>query len=659
MPDTCGPLPLPIIVGVSGHRDIDRDSTDIDTVCASVRKILRGLRDRFGKALHVMTALTAGTDQLVAREARKLRIPLVTILPMPKELYVLEMKGLALSGFEKLWQKSALKMTLPFLPPIPACPDLDYEKRHYQQLAAFLARRSHILLALWDGADDPTASGAVPKPGGTGDVVRFRIDMGHAAAVERHSPLFAHSGSPLDALRPGFVVCVSTPRRSGTAPVRPGSRLPARPGSCFMLQVNSDPAAVPPICTWSVIESPSQLIPPVEVGKDDDFSRLCRLNKQIGRMTPAELALFKRHVCFLKTDPITGSSVDMLKRFQATADTAAQHYQRRLIGSFSALKISSLPGKILTALNDARHGKEVMPWPNVLTNYGLLLPLLVLLFESYSKLHSHWGFLLAYFLLSITALSFYKGWITKKKWQDNWQDYRAIAEALRVQLYWSMSGLPLAVGDNYLRKQDAELGWIKFALQGPALWATAQALSIRLPDRDAVMRGWVDDQARWFIGRSGKAQLNEAAAKRNDHFAKLAYSLGLIAVFGLLLSHALEDFGLADLHCVTHTYVATLHAKHVPEALEIFAVTMSAIAAYLTLMTNLRAYEAHARSYWQMGTAFRRARTIAKSIPPSTDPDDHHAHAFQSLMREIGRESLAETAEWLMDHRDRRVEPPS
>ena len=75
-----------------------------------------------------------------------------------------------------------------------------------------------------------------------------------------------------------------------------------------------------------------------------------------------------------------------------------------------------------------------------------------------------------------------------------------------------------------------------------------------------------------------------------------------------------------------------------------------AIAAALAVSRNLRAYEAHAHNYKQMGTLFERARVVADA-----NPDDDHV--FRELIRELGREALFENAEWLLDHRDRPVEP--
>ena len=659
------PSPIPIIIGVAGHRKIDWQR--MTEVRANVRCVLQEMHDLYGAALHVMTALAEGADRFVAEQAIDMKIPIIVVLPMPKDSYLNRMCSNGRTKFEFLWPKAALTLTLPDIIPTGQESDPDYDTRQYLQLAAFLARRSHLLLALWDGTEDAASSGVQPKPGGTADVIHLRTDMGYAAKIERTSALFGHSGSPLDALRPGAVLSVATPRCSGIAPLRPGSGLPVAPGACFMLQVGTDPQFVPPCCDWLPLTAPTDILNSVGTETKRDFERLGQLNEQIAKLKPAALHIFRDQLRQLKTAgiaPPNGHPVYLLKQLQAASDTVAFDYQRRLIGSFSAIGLGDLRAKSMGAIAKARKQEGFFPWPNVLGVYGILIPGLVILFETYSIMH--WGplLLLAYLLISPAAFIFYHFRVVEDRWQDKWQDYRALAEALRVQLYWSVSGVPLAAGDSYLRKQDGELGWIKFALQGPAIWSTANALTMNEPNRAAVIEGWMDHQALYFLGpdgKSGKAKQNHEAADRNKRYAKHAYVLGIVFGVLVLVPHILEYFPLAKDHCAFAWLSDKPHNDWYHRFFEVATVTMPAFAAFLTLATNQRAYEAHARSYWQMGTAFRRAHTIAKSIPPnaSADSDNPHDLAFKQLVRELGRESLAETAEWLMDHRDRRVEPPS
>jgi len=59
-------------------------------------------------------------------------------------------------------------------------------------------------------------------------------------------------------------------------------------------------------------------------------------------------------------------------------------------------------------------------------------------------------------------------------------------------------------------------------------------------------------------------------------------------------------------------------------------------------------HEAQADSYGLMGRMFDRARRVA-----ATADDDE---AFEDVVRDLGREALAENAEWLLNHRRRKIE---
>ena len=83
-------------------------------------------------------------------------------------------------------------------------------------------------------------------------------------------------------------------------------------------------------------------------------------------------------------------------------------------------------------------------------------------------------------LLFLGASVFASYWIRKdveeEDYQNKHQDYRALAEALRIQFFWHVAGVPAKVVDHYLRKQRGALEWIRNALRA---W-DAEALPYRI-----------------------------------------------------------------------------------------------------------------------------------------------------------------------------------
>ncbi len=217
---------------------------------------------------------------------------------------------------------------------------------------------------------------------------------------------------------------------------------------------------------------------------------------------------------------------------------------------------------------------------------------------------------------------------------------------MRVQLYWAIAAVPSAVSDHYLRKQSGELGWIQFALRGPSLWAAALATTSASPDRAAVKQGWIDDQATYFTGRA--RLLHRAADRRPDRrwtdalvIVGFVVSILLLILELFALDHAANLPFIAGVNHVTHPY----HTWMI-----VLAATLPAMAAFFSMSADLRHYEPHSHAYALMRRMFGRATDLATSAGQSDK-------VFKDIVLEIGREALAENAEWLVEHRHRTIEP--
>src|SRR6195256_1083433 len=86
------PLPdrLPLVIGVTGHRDLrDEDVARLEAEVASIIARLRRdyLKDDGETPIIVLSALAEGADRLVARVALAQGARLIAPLPMPREEY--------------------------------------------------------------------------------------------------------------------------------------------------------------------------------------------------------------------------------------------------------------------------------------------------------------------------------------------------------------------------------------------------------------------------------------------------------------------------------------------------------------------------------------------------------------------------------------------
>ncbi len=649
MSGSVGPLPVrvPIVVGVTGHCNIDPAARA--QVEASVEKILKHLNMLSSGVLQVMTGLADGADLLVADIADRLGIPIVAVLPSPAKAYRLEISETNRDRFDSHWEKAALQIVLPN----PVLDDSTSSKDAiFQQLGVFLARRSHILLALWEGPERAEAAGAYVKVGGTADVLRMRFDEQQSFDIRNASSLFAHPASRLDLPHAEPVLHIVTPRPPHEYSQSTFVGLTPAPGTCFLLHewpgMSRDPLPQPDRFMDTLNDNPRRAL-----------QQIFELNEQLHKLPKDDLKTYANQLGYLRTDNVLdppGQPLDRLKHLQAGTDACSTAYQRKVFGYFPGKPWRDLPW--LTFQSWLGSGRTARP--GLLFAYTIFGALAVLLFEAYSKLHGGPIYLLAYLVVFAGMLALNRR-AERKEWQNRFQDYRALAEGMRVQIYWAAAALPLAVSDNYLRKQSGELGWIPFALRGPAIWATSVALHQKGPIVDTVIGGWIEDQANYFIGKdrkSGKAKENQRAVDRNQKWAKRLIFAALTVASAILLGDLPkwiesipECIGIYlhwDCNCGLNELLECIHRYS--EYLDVLTVMLLALAAAAAVSRHLRAYEAHARNYRAMGVLFERALTVLASVSPAQT-------AFSDVVRDLGREALWENAEWLLDHRDRPIEP--
>ena len=164
--------PLPIVVGVTGHRDLRPE--DVPTLESMVQNIFSELREKYPHTpVELLSPLAEGADCLVARVALRCGLRLVVPLPMQQELYEADFQSEeSLTEFRQLLNQASARFVVPS--------NTHYSKEEIRQggpardfqygvLGAYIVRNSHALIALWDGI--------LPEhSNGTADVVGFNLN---------------------------------------------------------------------------------------------------------------------------------------------------------------------------------------------------------------------------------------------------------------------------------------------------------------------------------------------------------------------------------------------------------------------------------------------------------------------------------------------------
>ena len=222
----------------------------------------------------------------------------------------------------------------------------------------------------------------------------------------------------------------------------------------------------------------------------------------------------------------------------------------------------------------------------------------------------------------------------RRGWHRKYLDYRALAEGLRVQSYWRRAGLALTDDaefgrDNFLQKQDVELGWVRNVMRSAAL---EDGGGTRAPQAvTEVVADWIGDDER-----QGQLEYyrRKAAQRARTHrvteaigLASLCAGIGISVVLAIFARHLSGD------------------AKNV---LVIVMAVFSILAGVRAAYAYKKADKELIKQYRYMQRIFDQARIALRS---ATD-----AREQREILRLLGEAALAEQVEWALMHRQRPLE---
>jgi hypothetical protein len=185
----------PFIFGVSGHRDAFAEDS------AELQKQIRTVFERFRLAhrnatFELLSPLAEGADRLAAEVALRGDIRLVVPMPMAPAEYEKDFTTTeSLQEFRRLLRAAAFAFEV-------SSDETDVRANKYAAVGDYIARRSNVLILLWDGEDNS-------KVGGTAWVKKRReywIDSSQESGSDPNP--FGYAGT----------VQIVTPRRAGTGP---------------------------------------------------------------------------------------------------------------------------------------------------------------------------------------------------------------------------------------------------------------------------------------------------------------------------------------------------------------------------------------------------------------------------------------------------------
>jgi hypothetical protein len=629
--------PLPLVVGVTGHRDL-RDQ-DIPALEAAVDGIFRRLKADYRTArgptpIIVLTALAEGADQLVARVAQRNDAQLIAPMPMPIEEYRQDFEhGLKPNALEEF--DAWIKLPIP-KPVVPVTPGDPAEKRNeqYRAVGLFIVRHCDILIALWDGEEEGKAVG------GTAEIVDFKLNG--IGLGESDSPR-----ASLDAPEIGPVIHVVTPRVKSAEPP-PVSVEPW--GKEFLAQFRTRLAALEAEAPaddeakarrdakakelkraaerWTTLD--------IVVTLTRQFNREYRglVAKKAGRERVQEsLDRLFENPNGQRDQEAGDKAIETAGRWcnlYAVADALAQKWQRRFKQDWAWLFALGFAAFALFEVfaHLAPVGEELGARFDVQDRYARMTDLLLLS-----------GYVVAFPLIyGIFRLG------RARQDQEQFLDYRALAEALRVAVFWKLNGIG-SVADAYPIKLPRELAWVKTCLLNEELLDFASGPPATAPDPKSygwARTIWIDGQLSYFRSK-GPRHLEEA--ERCERISLIILAGALIVAMALLVGRWFDAKLLAPF---------ILHHQWGQELLLFCIALLPGLAAVFAGYAEALAFRAQSRQFDRMRELFERALFL---LPPTPDPAQ--GEHVRGLFREVGSEAMRENAEWVAIYRQRPLRPHS
>ena len=226
--------------------------------------------------------------------------------------------------------------------------------------------------------------------------------------------------------------------------------------------------------------------------------------------------------------------------------------------------------------------------------------------------------------------------------EGRYLDYRALAEACRVQYFWKIAGIRDCASDFYLREQRDELEWIRQAVQTTELGPSSGPENHDAAKLKFVRDAWIDDQLRYFAGHEGKPGGKAAFNRDKDKFwSGLTRGLFLSGV-GVTLLTALFHGLFVDPAAETSGWI-------VQGMILVYGLIFAA-SGVSKVHHETRAFAENANRYQRMALGYQLARIRIDSVLGAGD-----LPLARSAIRAIGIEALAENSDWLLLHRERPV----
>lgn len=577
--------PVPVIIGVTGHRDLRKE--DEEALKAKVSQIFTEIKTDFPHTdLILLSPLGEGADRLVAKVALEKGIRLIVPLPMNREEYEKDFKTLPSKEefSELLSNKNAKSFELPLAEGNTEQNIQQPGKNREHQYAHAAAYIVRHCQILIAIWDGRRDEGH------TSQVVKWQLE-----GIPKHYIL---SLSLLDPVESGLVYHVATPReKDGYHPVEPFKFTGLPEKSSDQTNDKED----------DFITEYRKILSRMDTFNNDYLDLFPRLNLRKEKN--------KSYVIPNEDQKNLPDTLRSLLDWYGVADTMSSHYQK--------LKV------------------------NTLSRLFWIVFFAVIFFEFYAHLWPDEYILLMFYPILFISAGILNFCAKRLNWENKYQDYRALAEGLRVQFYWRFAGIQDSVADHYLHMQRTEMDWIRVAIKNLCTITreirSSMDPSTPMKNIELVVACWIGkkdadpkSQTGQYYYFNNKAPFNKKKSKSYDTLVLIFIVLSPLIALKLIVLQAWYSASHSTVHGLILATAFTL-----------------LIAALLEGYSQKKAFSELYKRYGWMKSLFEKAMANMKDLIENKD-----LKKSRDLLKELGKEALVENGNWLLLHRERPLEVP-
>ncbi len=654
-----------LAIGFVGKRELGAGE---DAVARALADAFDLLDKRFPHSPKILlNALAAGADMIAARDVlARASWTVVAPLPLPPALYAEDFDEAGQDALKEFLHQEKVRphVMQPLLSPSSGVPfnpeDLhrsqdrhnSWRTDHYEQSGLFIAQYSVLLIAVMDAGEKPG------RVGGTARIVQSRLT------------------GQFDDKAQDVIRCSRMLLTTGLLEAHLGAPVwriePAEGGSGFGEERS-----------FEVLLPPSQLVARLSQNEKMKASlRLCdRIEDYNSRCR--KLSYNERK--------------DIQSRAAVTDGPSKLLLQQRLALSVIQQKMKAAVGSTARAL-------------------AALFVLAVLAFEIYVAVFSEplgWIALAANIVVVAAVFTLHRI-ARKRRWTNYAEDYRAVSEALRVQIARWDAGLRSSndrVDCSYLRDALGSRSLVRAAVTSLINAAILAGGEPTGPFRlDEVEKNWVKGQQSFFESRARERETSLAWVEFSSWtlffgavglgFCLLVFTfpgdewggwlrhwchIGFIAVLAVAILGMTGLLALKKFHKVVLTNAKAkrrlgaavggllgflgggwvygmlgigatqFQAEAAHHLIIVLSVLLTAMAGAIRYVSEKLSWEAEWRSYEEAAALFSLATSRLRE-DSSLNPDESR-DKWLELIRELGSKALEENEAWLRAHRDRPLEP--